>query len=226
MVYGYCRVSTSKQRVERQVENILREYSDATIITESYSGRYLDRPHWTRLRKLLKKGDTVVFDEVSRMSRDADEGFELYQELYNEGIELCFLKEKHINTATYRQALTNAIALTGTSVDFILEGINKYLMSLAKEQIRLAIEQAEKEVDFLRRRTVEGLRQAQANGARLGNALGTTYETKKSIHCKEIILKHAKFFGGSLEDGEIIKLCACSRNTYYKYKREVAATLA
>ena len=156
MVYGYCRVSTSKQRVERQVENILREYSDATIITESYSGRYLDRPHWTRLRKLLKKGDTVVFDEVSRMSRDADEGFELYQELYNEGVELCFLKEKHINTATYRQALTNAIALTGTSVDFILEGINKYLMSLAKEQIRLAFEQAEKEVDFLRRRTVEG----------------------------------------------------------------------
>lgn len=221
MIYGYCRVSTPKQKIERQVENVLRAYPDAIIIKEAYSGRYMDRPEWVKLRKLLQEGDTVVFDEVSRMSRNAEEGAEVYQALFENGIELRFLKEPHIDTATYRKALANLVAMTGTNVDFILEGINKYLMALAKEQIRLAFGQAEKEVEFLRRRTSEGLRQAKINGSQVGNKAGTTFVTKKSKAAKEIITKHAKSFGGSLDDTEVMKLCGCSRNSYYKYKREL-----
>lgn len=221
MIYGYCRVSTPKQKIERQVENILRSYPDAIIIKEAYSGRYMDRPEWMKLRKLLQAGDEIVFDEVSRMSRNAEEGAEVYQALFERGIELHFLKEPHIDTATYRKALANLIAMTGTNVDFILEGINKYLMALAKEQIKLAFGQAEKEVEFLRRRTAEGLRQAKANGSQVGNKAGTTFVTKKSKAAKEIIAKHSKSFGGSLDDPDVIKLCGCSRNSYYKYKREL-----
>ena len=47
--------------------------------------------------------------------------------------------------------------------------------------------------------------------------------TKKSIQCKEIIKKHSRDFGGSLEDPDVIKLYGCSRNSYYKYKREIKA---
>ena len=50
---------------------------------------------------------------------------------------------------------------------------------------------------------------------------GTTLTTKKSVECKAIIKKHSKDFGGSLEDPDVIKLCGCSRNSYYKYKREL-----
>lgn len=221
MIYGYCRVSTSKQKIDRQVENILREYPDAILVKEAYSGRQIDRPEWNRLLRRLRKGDTIVLDEVSRMSRNADDGVVVYQELFEAGIELRFLKEPHINTETYRNALNNMVSMTGTEVDFILEGINKYLMALAREQIRLAFAQAEKEVEFLRRRTVEGLRQAKANGVQLGNPVGSTFETKKSRAAKEIIAKHAKVFGGSLDDPDVIKLCGCSRNSYYKYKREL-----
>ena len=89
------------------------------------------------------------------MSRNAQEEFEIYEELYSKGVDLVFLKEPHINTETYKTALENNIKLTGTNVDFILEGINKYLFSLAKEQIRLAFEQAEKEVKDLQQRTRE-----------------------------------------------------------------------
>lgn len=221
MIYGYCRVSTPKQKIDRQVENILREYPDAILIKEAYSGRQIDRPEWNKLRKRVHKGDTIIFDEVSRMSRNADDGIIVYQDLFEADIELRFLKEPHINTETYRNALNNTVAMTGTEVDFILEGINKYLMALAREQIRLAFTQAEKEVAFLRRRTVEGLRQAKANGVQLGNPVGSTYSTKKSRAAKEIIAKHAKAFGGSLDDPDVIKLCGCSRNSYYKYKREL-----
>ena len=223
MVYGYCRISTPQQKIDRQVENILRVYPDAVIIKEAYSGRRMDRPEWMKIYKKFHPEDVVVFDEVSRMSRNADEGAEVYQELFERGIELRFLKEPHIDTATYRKALANLISMTGTNVDFILEGINKYLMALAKEQIRLAFMQAEKEVEFLRRRTAEGLRQAKANGSQIGNKAGSTFATKKSKAAKEIISRHSKAFGGSLDDTEVMRLCGCSRNTYYKYKKELAS---
>lgn len=225
-IYGYARVSTARQKVQRQVENILRHYPTAIIITEEYTGRSLDRPKWNHIRKQFREGDVVVFDEVSRMSRNADEGFKLYEELYNEGIELHFLKEPHIDTTTYRQALANAIQMTGTAVDFILEGINQYLMDLAKEQIRLAFVQAEKEVDFLRARTREGINKAHDQGKRSGHERGTSYETSKAKACKEVIRKHSVSFGGTLSDGEVIRLCGCSKNSYYKYKAELSETSA
>ena len=151
--YGYCRISTKQQSIDRQIRNIKNEYSTAVIVTEAYSGTTINRPEWNKLYKKAKAGDTIVFDSVSRMSRNADEGFALYEELYNKGIELVFLKEPHINTATYKKALQNNVSMTGTNVDYILEGVNKYLMALAKEQIRIAFEQSEKEVEDLHQRT-------------------------------------------------------------------------
>lgn len=62
-----------------------------------------------------KAADTIIFDSASRMSRNADEDFCLYEELYNKGIELVFLKEPHINTSTYEKALESNISMTGTN---------------------------------------------------------------------------------------------------------------
>ena len=59
------------------------------------------------------------------------------------------------------------------------------------------------------------------NGVKIGLPKGTTLETKKSLYCKAIIQKHSKDFGGTLDDPDVIKLCGCSRNSYYKYKREL-----
>ena len=140
MIYGYARISTRKQNIERQVRNILREYPDAHIIREVYTGTKLQsRKDLQKLINQIRPGDSIVFDQVSRMSRNADEGFELYEKLYYNGIELVFLKEPHINTATYKKALETNIQLTGTNVDYILEGINNYLMALAKEQLQITL---------------------------------------------------------------------------------------
>lgn len=221
MIYGYCRISTKQQSIERQERNIKAEYSEAIILKEAYTGTKIDRPQFNKLLKQVKKGDTIVFDSVSRMSRNADEGFALYEELFNKGIELVFLKEPHINTETYKSALTNNISLTGTNVDFILEGVNKYLMALAKEQIKIAFEQAEKEVKDLQQRTKEGIETARINGKQIGNIKGTKLTTKKSVIAKEQIVKYSKDFNGTLNDVEVMKLIGIARNTYYKYKREL-----
>ena len=73
----------------------------------------------------------------------------------------------------------------------------------------------------LHSRISQVIREAKRNGTQIGLTLGTTLITKKSIDCKSIIKKHSKDFGGTLEDSNVIKLCGCSRSSYYKYKREI-----
>ena len=204
-MYGYCRISQKKQSIERQIRNIKSAYPEATII-EAYTGTTTNRKEWNKLYKKAKSGDTIIFDSVSRMSRNAEDGFNTYEELYNRGINLVFLKEPHINTDTYKKSLTGLVSMTNTNVDFILEGINKYLLALAKEQIRLAFEQAEKEVEDLHQRTKEGIETAKLAGKQIGKSKGDTWETKKSKEVKQIILKHSKDFNGTLADVDVMKL--------------------
>lgn len=222
-VYGYCRISRQQQSIERQIRNIKAVYGDnVTIVEEAFTGTKIEgRDKFNNLLKNVKQGDTIVFDSVSRMSRNAEEGFKLYKELFDRGIELIFLKEQHINTTTYKKALSNNIQLTGTAVDSILNGINEYLMTLAEEQIKLAFEQSEKEVKDLQQRTKEGIETARLNGKQIGNEKGTKLITKKSLKAKEDIKKYSKDFNGTLSDVDVIKLIGISRNSYYKYKKEI-----
>jgi DNA invertase Pin-like site-specific DNA recombinase len=173
--------------------------------------------------------DTIVFDSVSRMSRNAEEGFKDYKTLYELGVNLIFLNEPLINTSVFdstRNNLLNINIETGNAAvdDFFkgnIELINNFMMALAEEQIKAAFDQAEKEVVDLHSRISQGIREAKKNGTQIGLSKGTSLTTKKSMTCKAIILKHSKDFGGSLEDPDVIKLCGCSRNSYYKYKKEI-----
>ena len=231
MEYGVARISTKKQNIERQIRNILAEYPNAKIISETYTGTKLEgRKEFEHLLKIIKEGDTLIFDSVSRMSRNADEGFNLYQQLFRKGINLVFLKEPHINTSVYKQALeTKQIDIqintdSETMNEFttaLFDIINKLLMNLVKEQIKRAFEESEKEVTRLHQRVKEGLVTAKLNGKQIGQLKGTKLVTKKSKKAKEFILKRSKDFDGDLNDEECIKLAEISRNSFYKYKREL-----
>lgn len=221
-IYGYCRISQKKQNIERQVRNILNAYPTAIIIREAYTGRKIvGRKEWEKIYRTVKPGDLIVFDSVSRFSRNAEEGFELYQDLYYKSVDLVFLKEPQINTETFKRALDRAIPMTGTNVDYILDGINKFMLQLAKDQIRLAFDQAEKEVEDLRQRTREGIETARLNGKQIGACPGKKHITKKSIKVKAIIEKHSSDFNGNLSDVDIMQMTGVSKNTYYRYKKEL-----
>lgn len=107
MRYGYCRTSKPKQSIERQIRNIKAAYPDAVIVQEVFTRTRLDRPEWLKLMRRIQPGDEIVFDSVSRMSGDAKERFAAYEELYQKGVNLVYLKEPHINTETYKKALEN-----------------------------------------------------------------------------------------------------------------------
>lgn len=223
MTYGYARILKPTQNIERQIRNIKSFNETSVIFQETYTGTKLYRPQWQKLMKKIKSGDTIIFDSVSRMSRNSDDGFKEYERLYSQGVNLVFLKEPHINTETYKNAITQQIETTGNEIaDTYIEATNKVLMLLANQQIKLAFAQAEKEVVDLHTRTSEGMKTAVLNGKQIGRKKGITVTTKKSIEAKKIIEKHSLDFGGSLTDKDVMRMIGTiSRNSYYKYKREL-----
>ncbi len=220
-IYGYARISTKTQNIDRQIRNIRQAHPDAKIFEEAFTGTKIERPQLQKMLKRLQAGDTVVFDSVSRMSRNADDGYQLYQELADKGIKLEFLKEPQINTETYQKGLLVEFPETDSEIiKPILEGVRKALQAVQREQIRQAFEQAEKEVKDLHDRTKEGIQTARLNGKKIGRPEGKK-ETQKSKDAKALILKHSKSFGGTLLDEEMQKVAGISRNSLYKYKREL-----
>ena len=219
LTYGYARVSTTHQDFERQIANIKEKYPEARLVTDKFTGTKLDRPNFTKLLKILKPGDTVVFDAVDRMSRNAEEGFRLYRELYEKGVQLVFLKDPLIDTEVYKGVMQ--IPNTGNKDldETLLRGLNEYLFRLADRQIRIAFETAQYEADMKRGNVKEGIREKKERNEELkrefpetymqhpdytqiGQPKGAKLTTKKSIAAKEVIRKYNKDFGGTLNDIE------------------------
>ena len=229
-LYAYCRVSTQRQDIQRQIDNIRKVYPNTDIIfySDKFTGATTDRPNWNKLYKLLQAGDTVIFDSVSRMSRDAVEGAALYSELYCKSVNLIFLNEPYCNTDTYKKSAEQSIPATGNEIaDIYIQATNQVIMILAKRQIEIAFEQAEKERKDICKRVKDGMQakkdKATAEGRTIHYGLekGAKLTVKKAAPAKEIIVKHSKDFGGTLNDKDVCKLAGISRNTYYKYKSEL-----
>lgn len=201
-VYGYCRISRKTQSLERQFTNILREYPDADIRQEAFTGaKLLGRKELDKLLRVVLPGDTIVFDSVSRMSRNAEEGIELYMKLYEEGVNLVFLHDHYADTDSYKKALESAVGMSAgmiqgdnaesTLVNDIMTAIVKFMKVKASDDIRKGFEQAEAELKDNHYRTSEGIREKKAYNEKvrkgeikgeliqIGRAKGKTPELKK-----------------------------------------------
>lgn len=232
-IYLYCRISQRKQNIERQERNLLAAFPDGIIIREAFTGTTTARPAWTKVYLNAAAGDTIAFDSVSRMSRSAAEGVEIYEELYRRGVNLVFLKEPYINTDVYREktkAQIDRISSTGSAatdklLNTIIEALHAYAVDMAREQVQIAFDQAEKEVKDLQQRTKEGLQTARLNGKKLGSPRGKR-ETKKAKAAKAEIIKKSRDFSGSMTDRDLIKVLDINPHTFYKYKKELRAAAA
>lgn len=227
MIRGYARISRKTQNISRQLRNIVEQYPDARIYKEAFTGtKVVGRKEFLKMLRDAEPGDTLVFDSVSRMARNAGEGTELYFELFEKGVELVFLKESYINTAVYRETISQSIAETGNEIaDIYINATNKVIRLLAKKQIEKTFEQAQKEVDDLHQRTREGLETAKRSGKQVGQKKGATLHVKKKEPMQAEILKKSKDFHGSMTDADLIKVLGIARNTYYKYKKELVEQL-
>ena len=231
--YAYARISRKTQKIERQIENLTRAYPNARIYQEAYTGTKTEgRREFNKMLSVVKPGDTIIFDSVSRMSRNADDGIKLYMDLYDRGINLVFLKEQYINTDVYKESIQQSIAATGNEIaDIYIQATNKVIKLLAEQQIRKAFEQAEKEVQDLHERTREGIREAKRKGKQVGRVTGMTVTTKKSLEAKRLMREYSRDFDGTLNDIDTMtqiraRVGKLSRNSYYKYKKELFEQMA
>ena len=76
MTYGYCRISTKKQNIERQERNIKATYPEALIRKEVYTGTKSDRKEWSKLLKALKPADNQKEHCCKERDPEAFQGFQ------------------------------------------------------------------------------------------------------------------------------------------------------
>lgn len=231
MIIGYARVSTPKQKLDRQIKNLKEKYPDIVIIVEIFTGKTDNRPKWNKLLRQCRAGivEKIVFDEVSRFSRNAEEAIKEYKELFELGVELEFLKEPHINTSVYRQASERKIDIdtnqmdenTKNLIDTVILGLNEYLLAVAEKQIYLAFEGAQKERELLSKRTSEGLKAAKLMGSKVGRQKGEKIITNKEKRAKRIIRNNYKALGGTLTASECFRISKISKSTFYRYINEM-----
>lgn len=238
-IFSYVRVSTAKQDINRQIDNIKAVYPNTIQYADHFTGKTVDRPQFNELKKAVNKAVnsheeiTIVFDSVSRMSRNADEGTAQYFEWYNMGVNLVFLNERYIDTDSYKKAINQAVTTTTTNdgtaaselIEAIMKAISKFMIEKVKDDIYRAFEQAQKEVDDLAKRTSDGMRSKGAGEkirkARQGNRFTTVHELETRIH----ILKNLKAFGGNdtlvaIADKKSVDTSIATLNRYKKHIEE------
>lgn len=217
--YGYVRVSTATQKVERQIENIKRYCPEAIIVVEKCSGKDIaGRDEFVGLLDKIRKNDELIFDEVSRMSRNAEEGYELYMELISKNIELTFLKETHINSREFLKRMNRHIERVKSDnkhvdklINGILELVEEFEKDNLKENIRLAFERAENERLYMLQRQSEGYKALKERGEwdKIGRP---TLEMENIEKVKELINTGVSIV-------EACRTVGIGRSTWYKYKK-------
>lgn len=216
-IFGYCRISTIKQNIERQKRNLSEAYPQIILLEEKFTGTTTDRPKYNFLKQIVNPGDKIVFDSISRMSRNSDEGYNDYMSFWENGIWLEFLNEPHLNTEFFNSQL-KAFEKFDVNIDKtfepLIEGIKKTMANIIKGQIKIGFDQAEKEVKDLQERTKQGLMTAKLKGKTIGRPKKISDDIIQDI--KENYINSRK---KSVKD--FLMEYKISKATFYNWLKEV-----
>ncbi|WP_087972757.1 recombinase family protein [Oceanobacillus rekensis] len=139
MNIGYMRVSTNEQNLERQ-EQALKEAGCEKIYFEKITGTKKDRPQLNKMLEVLRKDDTVIIKDLTRLSRSTKDLIELVELFEEKGVNLKSLNESWLDTTTSE----------GKLMFTIFSGLSQF------------------ERDLISERTKEGLAVAKAKGKQIG----------------------------------------------------------
>jgi DNA invertase Pin-like site-specific DNA recombinase len=148
--YGYARVSTREQNLDRQIDALLEfGVEDERILRDKASGKDFERPAWKRLVGLLKAGDLLVVKSIDRLGRDYDDIIQQWRRLTKElGVDVVVLDMPLLDTRGPEKGVT------GTFIADIVLQLLSYVAQVERESIR--------------QRQAEGIASAKARGVRFG----------------------------------------------------------
>jgi DNA invertase Pin-like site-specific DNA recombinase len=207
MLYGYARVSSKDQNLDRQIALLIENgVEERNIFKEKKSGKnFQDREEYQKLLNVLNVGDTVILTELDRLGRNMQEIEKEYQRLVvGRGCHLKFIKEDFLSTTS-----------SGDNPLFkdIIQPILLKLMGYMAQQ--------EREKTLQRQRDAYNNMEKDAKGrliTKAGKVIGrqARYETLKEDEKKLI----KDWINGKISCLRVSKILTISRPTLYKIKRE------
>lgn len=193
-IYGYARVSTKEQNLERQIQ-ALKEYGigDRDIITDKASGKDFNRNGYITLKEsLLREGDTLVIKELDRLGRNMEQIKKEWRALEEKGINLI--------------VLDNPILNTKGKTDLEKKLISNIVFELLSYM-------AEKEREKTKQRQAEGIAMAKENNVKFGRP---RIEMPKEF--KEV---YARVKLGEITSVKAMQILGLKKNTYYSFVKEL-----
>lgn len=211
--YFYMRISTKestdKQSFNRQYKSLETyakdnelKFSDRYIYKDDITGATFDRVEWLELESNLKPGDTIVFKEISRFTRQAEQGYIKYMELMQEGINLVFLDNPTVST-DYIKNLMNVANSQNLVTKTALESTIKLLLIVELDRVQ-------QEREIIAKRIKQGIKASNnKQGRKVGQLDKITEELKNDI---KLFLQDR-----SIKQVDLMKKHNISRNTLKKY---------
>lgn len=210
-VYNYQRISTKesndKQSYSRQ-QNSLDAYAKENDIEytlefkDDVTGSSFDRPNWNKLERIVNQGDTIIFKEISRFTREAENGFKKYMDLMGKGINLVFIDNSTVST-DYIKNLTDIAESQNLVTKTALEGTIKLLLIVELDRVQ-------QEREIIVKRIRQGIDASDKKSGRKFNALDKMTDSLKA-DIKE-------FLGDrSIKQIDLMNKHKVSRNTLKKY---------
>ncbi|MCD8222081.1 MAG: recombinase family protein [Clostridiales bacterium] len=208
--YSYKRISTDQERqnFSRQTKSLEKYAADHHIeflidFTEEKSAKnFSDRPQFQKLDKIIQSSDTVVFKDLSRFTREAENGYKKYREWLDRGINVVFIDNPTVSSDYIRQLITTAERqdiVTKTA----MEGIIKLL-------IIVELDRAEQQRKYISKAITDGIAASNKKSGRKPGQLD-----KLSPMLKADIMEY--IHNRSITQISLMKKYDISRNTLKKY---------
>lgn len=211
--YFYLRISTKessdKQSFQRQykaletyAKNNKIKFSDRYVYKDNTTGATFNRAEWVELESNLKDGDTIVFKEISRFTRQAEEGYKKYMELMNKGVNLIFLDNPTVST-NYIKNLISIANSQNLVVKTALESTIKLLLIVELDRVQ-------QEREIISQRIKQGIEASdKVQGRKIGQLDKLSEELKSDI---KLFLKDR-----TIKQVDLMHKHNISRNTLKKY---------
>lgn len=217
-IVAYMRISTKeergKQKFTRQEQALARwqkenkkKISERRIYKDDASGKSFDRPAWKELEQDINSGDTIVFKDITRFTREYENGYEKYMELFNKGVNMVFMDNPTIST-DYIKAM---IGIAKKQQNRIAK---KSLEDTIELLILVELDRAEKERELIVQRINDGIRASnKKSGRKTGQLDKMSDELKADIE---------KFISDrTIKQVDLMRKHDISRNTLKKYVKYV-----
>lgn len=200
--FAYVRVSSEQQNIDRQIDTMRAlGIDERDTFIDKASGKDTNRQQYQALKAVVRKGDTVIFDSITRLSRNMADIKKEYKWFNQNEINMQFVKEPMLNT-------------TNDTTDVMKQAINDIILTLLGAF-------AQQERESIKQRQAEGIKAARARGKHLGRPKAELTNNQR----KQFNELYPKWKSGEITAIAMMKDLDLKRTTFYKIVKDYESNI-